>query len=93
MAGSIIVSASAALLKRNRVCTPDQNADAQTAMLETYRELRISVEQGAITAAFGCNFEGEVPLTKVLRSVAALEQIARDGGIQLQALTLADNMA
>lgn len=44
----------------------------------------------AIAAAFGCNFDHDIPVAKVL---ALALDIAADNDLEIEALTLADSMA
>jgi len=43
-------------------------------------------------AAFGCNYEGEIPLSRVLELVKTLHELAEESGGYLQSLMLADTM-
>ncbi|MEI8190409.1 MAG: hydroxymethylglutaryl-CoA lyase [candidate division NC10 bacterium] len=60
--------------------------------IQKFKELGIPVTGGDIPAAFGCNYEGDVPPDKVVALAADLEQILKAHGHALKHLTLADTM-
>jgi hydroxymethylglutaryl-CoA lyase len=91
--GTLGLSASAAFLRRNQNCTPQEQTADLHAMLELYRQHSVPVTGGFITAAFGCNFEGDVQVARVVQLVGELVAIASDHGVVLPAVTLADTMA
>ena len=91
--GMITASASSAFLMRNQKRTPQEDVNAQIAIVDRYRQFGVPVEHGVIAAAFGCNFEGEIDPLRVLDSVKQLLTIAGDTGIHLTGVTLADTMA
>jgi hydroxymethylglutaryl-CoA lyase len=51
------------------------------------------MERGTIMAAFGCNFEGEVAPARVVAVVGEMLAIAREQGVTLEFVSLADTMA
>ena len=91
--GSINLSGSAAFLKRNQNRTPQEQLAAQHHMARRYKSLGIAIERGGIFAAFGCNFQGDVPIPHLVGLVGQLIDIAREHGIALGYVTLADTMA
>ena len=62
--GSINLSASAKFLQKNLNRTPEQQVAVTRGMIDTYRRKGIEVERATIMAAFGCNFEGDVPVDR-----------------------------
>jgi hydroxymethylglutaryl-CoA lyase len=44
-------------------------------------------------AAFGCNFEGDIPVSRVVALVQQILDVAREHGVTLKYITLADTMA
>ena len=44
-------------------------------------------------AAFGCNFEGDIPITRVVALVQQILDVAAEHGVTLTYITLADTMA
>jgi hydroxymethylglutaryl-CoA lyase len=91
--GSLSLNASAKFLKRNQNKTPEQQLATQRAMIDIYKNNGIDVERGGIMAAFGCNFEGEVPVLRVIGLVQQLLDLAADEGVHLKWVSLADTMA
>ena len=91
--GSISFTASAKFLKKNLNRTPEQHLAVTRGMLGTYRERGIPVERATVMAAFGCNFEGDVPVARVVEMVRQLLELAATEGVRLEKISLADTMA
>ncbi|PRY98900.1 hydroxymethylglutaryl-CoA lyase [Jezberella montanilacus] len=91
--GSLSLTASETFLKRNQNRTHDENVAAVKSMLGTYKYHKVPVNRASIMAAFGCNFEGDVSVTKVLDLVQQLLDLALEGGVTLELISLADTMA
>ncbi len=58
-----------------------------------YKAAGIPVERGSIMAAFGCNFEGDIPVSRLVTLVAQILDVAQQHGVTLSYITLADTMA
>jgi hydroxymethylglutaryl-CoA lyase len=91
--GKLTLYASNAFLKRNQNRDPAQQLAAQPELIAMYQAHGIPVRTGFVTAAFGCNFEGDVPVDRVVRLVADMRAIARDQGEDLSLIGLGDTMA
>lgn len=91
--GKLTLYASDAFLKRNQNRDPAQQLAAQPELVKMYRAHGIPVRTGFVTAAFGCNFEGDVAPAKVVELVAQMRGIAREQGEDLQLIGLGDTMA
>ena len=91
--GSINLSASAKFLQKNLNRTPEQQVAVTRGMIDTYRRKGIEVERATIMAAFGCNFEGDVPVDRVVELVGQLVDLAAEQGVRLERMSLADTMA
>lgn len=91
--GSLNLYASDAFLKRNQNRTPEQQRAAQPELIAMYRDAGVPVKRGFITAAFGCNFEGDIPVDRVVRLVGELLDIAEAGGESIDHMGLGDTMA
>ena len=63
--GTIVLCGSETFLKRNQNRTCAEQLDAQTELARRYRDRGLAIERGMIMAAFGCNFEGEVPPARI----------------------------
>src|ERR1700691_4049916 len=91
--GTIQLAASEKFLKRNQNRTADQQLAGQHAIVELYKANGVAVERGSVMAAFGCNFEGDVPVARVVALVGQILDIANEHGVKLTYVTLADTMA
>ncbi|MDH7973638.1 hydroxymethylglutaryl-CoA lyase [Sphingomonas sp. AR_OL41] len=91
--GKLTLYASDAFLKRNQNRTREQQLAAQPQLLRMYQSHGIPVKTGFITAAFGCNFEGDVDPQRVVELVAEMREIARCAGEDLSLIGLGDTMA
>jgi len=91
--GSIALTASAAFLQRNQNRTLKDNIEAQRSIIRMYKQNNVPVERGSIMAAFGCNFEGDIPPSRVLELIQQVLELAAEGGFTIKVLSLADTMA
>jgi hydroxymethylglutaryl-CoA lyase len=91
--GSLSLTASEKFLQRNQQRSMDDNLVAQHAMIRLYQSYGLPVERGSIMAAFGCNFEGEIPHERVLAQVQTMLDLAAEHGLTLKLVSLADTMA
>lgn len=91
--GGIALCASGEFLFRNQRSDFARQADTQREFMTLFGERGIPVDQGSIIAAFGCNFEGDVPRERVIELIDDLVAIAAEHGQKLKLLTLADTMA
>lgn len=91
--GKLTLYASDAFLERNQNRDPAQQRAAQPELIRMYQAHGIPVRTGFVTAAFGCNFEGDVEPAKVVSLVAEMRAIARDMGEDLSLIGLGDTMA
>jgi hydroxymethylglutaryl-CoA lyase len=92
-AGTIQLCASEKFSLRNQNRTAAQQLAGQHAIVEMYKAAGIPVERGSIMAAFGCNFEGDIPVSRVVALTQQILDVARGHGVTLKYLTLADTMA
>jgi hydroxymethylglutaryl-CoA lyase len=91
--GSINLAASETFQKRNQNRTHAEQVASTHAILKRYKDLGVPVERGGIMAAFGCNFEGDVPASKLVDTVTELIDIAAEHDVELEYVMLADTMA
>ncbi len=92
MEGKTTLYASDAFLKKNQNRTPAEQLAAQPELLRMYQERNIPVRTGFVSAAFGCNYEGDVPPARVVELVTQQRDLARDMGIELDIFGFADTM-
>jgi len=91
--GSLSLTASEKFLQRNQQRSMADNLAAQHEMIRLYQSCGLPVERGSIMAAFGCNFEGEIPHERVLGLVQTMFGLAAEHGLTLKTVSLADTMA
>jgi len=90
--GSLSLTASENFLLRNQKRTFEENIEAQHGIIAMYQQHNIPIERASLMAAFGCNFEGDIPLGRVLDMVDQILAIAGEYRIDLQVLSLTDTM-
>jgi hydroxymethylglutaryl-CoA lyase len=91
--GTIQLCASEKFSIRNQNRTAAQQLAGQHAIVEMYKAAGIAVERGSIMAAFGCNFEGDIPVARVVALTQQIFDVAAAHGVTLKYITLADTMA
>jgi hydroxymethylglutaryl-CoA lyase len=91
--GTIQLTASEKFSMRNQNRTAAQQLAGQHAIIEMYKSAGIPVERGSIMAAFGCNFEGDIPIEHVVALVQQIFDVAQAHDVTLSYVTLADTMA
>src|SRR6202167_2025715 len=91
--GTIQLCTSEKFSKRNQNRTAAEQLAGQHAIVEMYKAAGISVERGSIMAAFGCNFAGDIPVSHVVDLVQQILDVAKEHGVTLTYVTLADTMA
>jgi hydroxymethylglutaryl-CoA lyase len=91
--GTIQLCASEKFSVRNQNRTAAQQLAGQHAIVEMYKAAGIAVERGSIMAAFGCNFEGDIPVPRVVALTQQILDVAAAHGVTLKYITLADTMA
>ena len=91
--GSIALTASEQFLLRNQKRTLAQNLEAQRRTIDMYKEHNVEVTRGTIMAAFGCNFEGDIPLQRILDMTRQILDLAAESGVTIEVFNLSDTMA
>ncbi|HEY1362962.1 MAG TPA: hydroxymethylglutaryl-CoA lyase [Xanthobacteraceae bacterium] len=91
--GTLVLCGSETFLRRNQNRTSAGQLASQHALLARYRALGVPLERGTIMAAFGCNFEGAVPVERVVAAVGEMLAMTRQHGASLDFVSLADTMA
>src|SRR5580700_4256990 len=91
--GTIQLCTSEKFLKRNQNRTMEQQLAGQHAIVEMYKANGVAVERGSVMAAFGCNFEGDIPVARVVALTQQIFDVAAEHGVTLKYITLADTMA
>lgn len=91
--GRISLTASEKFVMRNQNRSLAENLAAQHDMIARYKEAGLAVESASIMAAFGCNFEGDMPPAHILDMVAQIFSLAEEHDLKIKRLALADTMA
>jgi hydroxymethylglutaryl-CoA lyase len=91
LVGVLAVSASEAFSRSNQNRTIADIEAGYPEALRRYRELGLPAH-GGIMAAFGCNFQGEVPGQLVLDRIEAQLQACAQAGVELHEVMLGDTM-
>ncbi len=92
LAGFISLSASEAFAVRNLNRDRAGQIEAMRKYVRVHREAGLPIAKIIVMAAFGCNFSGDVSSAKVVETVADGLAIARDAGIEVRDVALADSM-
>ncbi|WP_043834108.1 hydroxymethylglutaryl-CoA lyase [Muricoccus aerilatus] len=90
--GSISLSASEAFSRRNLNRDRQGNIEAMRKQTAAHLAAGVPVRRLGIMAAFGCNFSGEVTPAQVFTAIEDGLLIAREAGVTLERLSLADTM-
>ena len=91
--GMITLCASETFLKRNQNRTLDQQSAAQHESIAFYKSAGIPIDSAGISAVFGCNFEGDVPTSKVMAMAEEIFDIAAQHDVKIKTFSLMDTMA
>jgi len=92
LAGFISLSASEPFAVRNLNRNRAGQIEAMRQYVRAHREAGLPIAKIIVMAAFGCNFAGDIPPAKVVETIADARAIARDAGVDVRDVTLADSM-
>jgi len=90
--GAIRVTASEQFSIHNTGMDAAQTAAEQRAWLARYREAGVPTRWGYVMTAFGCNYQGEVPLADVTARVTEILALAEEFDVELDSVFLADTV-
>ncbi len=92
MDAKLAINASETFARRNtNRGIADGVADIPT-WIARYLEARVRRPSLTVMAAFGCNYEGRIPMERVQALIGQAVDVARDAGLPLESLCLADTM-
>lgn len=91
--GSLSLTASEKFLLRNQKRTLAENVEAVRSIIKMFKHYNIAINRASIMAAFGCNFEGDISIPRVLDMIQQALDLAEEGNIKIETLSLADTMA
>jgi hydroxymethylglutaryl-CoA lyase len=90
--GILHLTASELFVKRNTNRSIDETFAEFPTWIEKYKAAGLKTTHAAIMAAFGCNFEGDIPLGRVVDLIARLVDLLAEHQSRLSHLALADTM-
>ncbi|HET6234454.1 MAG TPA: hydroxymethylglutaryl-CoA lyase [Acetobacteraceae bacterium] len=90
--GSIALTASEAFTQKNLHRTHAENVEAMRKQTRLHLENDVKVPRLGIMAAFGCNYQGDIPPAQVVSTIEDGLAIAAETGAQIEILSLADTM-
>ena len=90
--GRIALYASDAFAMRNNNCTAAEMRGRVAAWLDRYEADGVPMERALVMAAFGCNFEGEIPPERAVGELVWAYSTCKARGMALPRLYLADTM-
>ena len=92
--GSFSVCASPAFLARNENATPEVRKQRKREMFAVAARHGLAPgNEGSISAAFGCNFQGDITLPMLMQAAADVHEVAAENGCRIDRLGLSDTMA
>jgi len=90
--GRIHLTASEIFVKRNTNRSIDQTFEEIPDWIARFKAAGIEPDSAGMMAAFGCNYEGDVPIERVIGLIARLKDVLRAHGSDLVHISLADTM-
>ncbi|HTU02762.1 MAG TPA: hydroxymethylglutaryl-CoA lyase, partial [Candidatus Sulfotelmatobacter sp.] len=90
--GLVPVIASDTFSQKNTNKTIAETLAGAGEWIQKFEELKVPVLGGNLSAAFGCNYEGDVPPDRIVHLAAEIEKALKARGYALKHLTLADTM-
>jgi len=85
-------SASDTFLLKNNNRTPERQLEAQRTLRRLYSDSGLGSGPVYLFTAFGCNYEGKIPVAKVIQRAADLVAICEDGRTPPTCITLCDTI-
>lgn len=90
--GSISLTASEGFTKKNLNRTHAENLAAMRKQTALHLEKGVPVKRIGVMAAFGCNYSGDIAPAQVVKTVEDGFAIAREHGVDISLVSLADTM-
>lgn len=90
--GKILLYTTDTFSQTNNNCTVLEMRERQRRWLEAYDRHGLALELVYVMTAFGCHFEGEVPLSAVIDSVTFVRDLCREQDRPLPRIYLADTV-
>ena len=90
--GSISLTASDAFSRMNLNRGHAENVAAMHTQTEVHQAAGVEVVRIGVMAAFGCNFQGDIPVENVVQAISDGFAIANAHGAKIKVISLADTM-
>ncbi len=90
--GRLQLTASELFVRRNTNRSIDQTFADIPDWIARYHAAGVAPDCLGMMAAFGCNFEGDVPVARVIGLIARAEDLLKEAGSSLKHVSLADTM-
>ncbi|MDP6342670.1 MAG: hydroxymethylglutaryl-CoA lyase [Alphaproteobacteria bacterium] len=90
--GNVVLYASNGFCLSNNNCTKLEARARLHEWTALYDDHGVALEQVYVLAAFGCNFEGQVPIAAVIDEVRFVVELCREQGRELPRIDLDDSM-
>lgn len=90
--GKILVYTTDEFCLRNNNCTRMALREKQSKWLDIYDAAGVDLEQAYIITAFGCNYEGNVPIAEVLDAVRFVRDLCAGTNRPIPAIYLSDTV-
>lgn len=91
--GGLQHSASERFLKRNQNRTMEEQTARQHEFCRIYKRAGAGLDRAVIMGAFGCNFEGDVPVSRVIEVTKTMLDVAAEHDLKVPKIQIADTMA
>ena len=92
IAGSISLTASEGFTKKNLNRTHEENLAAMRKQTALHLSHAVPVRRIGVMAAFGCNYQGDIPPAQVVSTIEDGLAIAAEAGTEITDVSLADTM-
>lgn len=89
---TLVTSASETFGLRNNKLNRIQLLESQRSLAEAYRSTGLVSGVGYVFTAFGCNYEGDIPVSQVVKSVQDLLLLGQETGMAYEAIYLCDTI-
>lgn len=90
--GKLLVYTTDEFCLKNNNCTVQELREKQKKWIALYDDAGVALEQAYIITAFGCNYEGDVAVSKVVDAVRFLEDLCAASKRPLPHIYLADTV-
>jgi hydroxymethylglutaryl-CoA lyase len=90
--GKLSYYASDRFAMMNNNCSAAEMRERSLRWLDLYKEAGIALDSATIMVSFGCNIQGDVPISAVTDTVRWLDGVFKERGLTLPKLYLADTV-